>query len=138
MPANNPAAYLNQNFSSPLANLMRNLAVTDYQRSMLNRQGTVGQRDMERQFRSMREAIPGQFARRGMVNSGLHNKAWGDQFASQDRGFGGFQSNLQNQYMQLQQDQVGAENRYAGTRAQRDYDAGLRRANIASQIRGLG
>jgi hypothetical protein len=132
------AQNVNTSFASPMTGLMRDLAITDYQRFQTGQQQYAGQQDMERQFRGMREQLPGQFARRGMGNSGLHNAAWGKQFVQQDRGLGQFNSGYRDKFLDLRNQQVGAENRFAGTRADTEFSNGLRRADVAAQIRGLG
>lgn len=57
------------------------LGQNQYQREVVGNAYGRQRADLVRRFGQMRDRIPGSFARRGMLNSGMHQKAWAD-FAS--------------------------------------------------------
>lgn len=114
------------------------LATNQYQRSALDQNNTFNTQQLTRQFDQTRNRLPGNYARRGLLTSGIY--AQGLQDYGQNR-LDAFQKQLMG-YQQAaggyDQNQRNLESGYAGSIADIAAQEQQRQAEIAAQLRMLG
>lgn len=118
------------------ADLMRALAINQFQRSGLGRSETMAMDDMTRKFADLRRRIPGEFNRRGMLDSGQRNRAWRRSFADELRGVNRSKLGFDTQRNQVDLGDFAAEGAYATGGLQGVLGDAAQRAAKAAQIRG--
>ena len=89
-----------------------------YQRSGVQRERAMTLDDLTRQFQQTRRPIPGQFNRRGMLDSGQYQRAVGRTYEDELRRAGRYEIGVQEALNALAAQQLGAEQQYAGGRLQ--------------------
>lgn len=115
----------------------RGLARNVFDRGQLDLTQSRGREDMIRAFDQARERLPGGFAGRGLLNSGIYQAKLGEYGADRIRTSSRFEQDALGQRNQLQ---LGADDLDAIYNSANE-DIGLqeaaRRQNIAAQLRGL-
>ena len=106
-----------------------------YQRSGVQRERATTLDDLGRQFQQTRRPIPGQFNRRGMLDSGQFQRALGRSYADELRNAGRTEMSMQDALNQLAMQQFGAESQFAQSGLNNALSSAERRAQLASQIR---
>ena len=116
--------------------LRRRLAGLQHQREGYGRQRAMGLDDMSRRFGDLRRQVPGQFNRRGTLDSGQFQRGLGRTYTDELRQAGRFEMGVQGALDELAAQQWGAEQAYAGGRIGGVMDDASRRAVMAARIRG--
>jgi len=117
------------------ADLQSALANIGYQRSGVQRERAMTLDDLGRQFQQTRRPIPGQFNRRGMLDSGQYQRAVGRTFEDELRQTGRYELGVQEALNALAAQQLGAEQQYAAGRLQDALDAAQAKAQQMATIR---
>ena len=117
------------------ADLQSALGNIGYQRSGVQRERATTLDDLSRQFRETRRPIPGQFNRRGMLDSGQYQRAVGRTFEDELRRAGRYELGVQEALNALAAQQLGAEQQYAGGRLQDALNAAQAKAQQMATIR---
>ena len=117
------------------ADLQSALGNIGYQRSGIQRERATTLDDLSRQFRESRRPIPGQFNRRGMLDSGQYQRAVGRTFEDELRRAGRYELGVQEALNALAAQQLGAEQQYAGGRLQDALNAAQAQAQQMATIR---
>ena len=117
------------------ADLQAALGNIGYQRSGVQRERATTLDDLSRQFRETRRPIPGQFNRRGMLDSGQYQRAVGRTFEDELRRAGRYELGVQEALNALAAQQLGAEQQYAGGRLQDALNAAQAKAQQMATIR---
>ena len=89
-----------------------------YQRSGVQRERATTLDDLGRQFQQTRRPIPGQFNRRGMLDSGQYQRAVGRTHEDELRQAGRYELGVQEALNALAAQQLGAEQQYSRGRLQ--------------------
>ena len=110
------------------------LANIGYQRSGVQRERAKTLDDLSRQFRETRRPIPGQFNRRGMLDSGQYQRAVGRTYEDELRRTGRYELGVQEALNALAAQQLGAEQQYAGGRLQDALNAAQAQAQQMATI----
>lgn len=113
------------------------LAQNTYQRSML---GIANQRNRDRlgqQWEGYRNHLPGSFAGRGLLNSGIYKQALTDYANNRQRSFDDLDFSYTTQLGQFDLDKTGVTNTYNTSIAGIEAERAARRAQLASEIRGI-
>jgi hypothetical protein len=117
------------------ADLQSALGNIGYQRSGVQRERATTLDDLSRQFRETRRPIPGQFNRRGMLDSGQYQRAVGRTYEDELRRAGRYELGVQEALNALAAQQLGAEQQYAGGRLQDALNAAQSQARQMATIR---
>ena len=117
------------------ADLQSALGNIGYQRSGVQRERATTLDDLSRQFRETRRPIPGQFNRRGMLDSGQYQRAVGRTYEDELRRAGRYELGVQEALNALAAQQLGAEQQYAGGRLQDVLNAAQAQAQQMATIR---
>jgi len=117
------------------ADLQSALGNIGYQRSGVQRERATTLDDLSRQFRETRRPIPGQFNRRGMLDSGQYQRAVGRTYEDELRRAGRYELGVQEALNALAAQQLGAEQQYAGGRLQDALNAAQSQAQQMATIR---
>ena len=117
------------------ADLQSALGNIGYQRSGIQRERATTLDDLSRQFRESRRPIPGQFNRRGMLDSGQYQRAVGRTYEDELRRAGRYELGVQEALNALAAQQLGAEQQYAGGRLQDALNAAQAKAQQMATIR---
>ena len=117
------------------ADLQSALGNIGYQRSGVQRERATTLDDLSRQFRETRRPIPGQFNRRGMLDSGQYQRAVGRTYEDELRRAGRYELGVQEALNALAAQQLGAEQQYAGGRLQDVLNAAQSQAQQMATIR---
>ena len=117
------------------ADLQSALGNIGYQRSGVQRERATTLDDLSRQFRETRRPIPGQFNRRGMLDSGQYQRAVGRTYEDELRRAGRYELGVQEALNALAAQQLGAEQQYAGGRLQDALNAAQAQAQQMATIR---
>jgi hypothetical protein len=117
------------------ADLQSALGNIGYQRSGIQRERATTLDDLSRQFRESRRPIPGQFNRRGMLDSGQYQRAVGRTYEDELRRAGRYELGVQEALNALAAQQLGAEQQYAGGRLQDALNAAQSQAQQMATIR---
>ena len=117
------------------ADLQSALGNIGYQRTGIQRERATTLDDLSRQFRESRRPIPGQFNRRGMLDSGQYQRAVGRTFEDELRRAGRYELGVQEALNALAAQQLGAEQQYAGGRLQDALNAAQAKAQQMATIR---
>jgi hypothetical protein len=94
------------------------LANIGYQRSGIQRERAMTLDDLTRQFQQTRRPIPGQFNRRGMLDSGQYQRSVGRTYEDELRRAGRYELGVQEALNALAAQQLGAEQQYSRGRLQ--------------------
>jgi hypothetical protein len=105
-----------------------------YQRSGVQRERAMTLDDLTRQFQQTRRPIPGQFNRRGMLDSGQYQRAVGRTYEDELRRAGRYEIGVQEALNALAAQQLGAEQQYAGGRLQDALNAAQAQAQQMATI----
>ena len=100
------------------ADLQSALGNIGYQRSGVQRERATTLDDLGRQFQQTRRPIPGQFNRRGMLDSGQYQRAVGRTYEDELRQAGRYELGVQEALNALAAQQLGAEQQYSRGRLQ--------------------
>jgi hypothetical protein len=117
------------------ADLQSALANIGYQRSGVQRERAMTLDDLGRQFQQTRRPIPGQFNRRGMLDSGQYQRAVGRTYEDELRQTGRYELGVQEALNALAAQQLGAEQQYAAGRLQDALNAAQAKAQQMATIR---
>ena len=117
------------------ADLQSALGNIGYQRTGIQRERATTLDDLSRQFRESRRPIPGQFNRRGMLDSGQYQRAVGRTFEDELRRAGRYELGVQEALNALAAQQLGAEQQYTGGRLQDALNAAQAQAQQMATIR---
>ena len=121
-------------YSAPAADLDRNLSRISYARDALGRQKTTQRSDIARRFADVREAQPGTFNRRGMINSGVRRRAYGRTISDQLRAQQNLRTALQDKLAGLDFQQMAAEDAFARELQSAALADAQRRADTAAML----
>ena len=97
----------NEGFSQAIAGI-------DLQRTQAAQKYGSDKGKLTREFDDMRMRLPGGFAKRGMLNSGLYGRGLQDYGKARTQGFGDLDQALNQQFAQLAQQQAAATQTWAG------------------------
>jgi hypothetical protein len=120
-----------------LANLSSELGLVQSARDKLNRNIVPTRSNLERKYKGIREQLPGQYARRGMVNSGIYNKSYARSFEEQERARQSVEQNFNDALEQLFLRQSAAESAYAESAGQQALENYLAKAALAAEIKDV-
>ena len=123
------------NSGQRFSDLQSALANIGYQRTGVQRERAMTLDDLGRQFQQTRRPIPGQFNRRGMLDSGQYQRAVGRTYEDELRGAGRYEIGVQEALNALAAQQFGAEQQYASGRAQDALAASQAKAQQLATIR---
>ncbi len=113
------------------------LASNTYQRSML---GIANQRNRDRmgqQWTQYRNQLPGGYARRGLLNSGIYKQALTDYANNRQRSFDDLDFSYTTQLGQYDLDKQNFTNTYNAGLTGIEAERAARRAQLASELRGI-
>ena len=120
-----------------LSDLTKELGLVQSARDKLNRNIVPSRSNLERKYKGIREQLPGQYARRGMVNSGIYDKAYARSFEEQNRSSQALEQNFLDAMEQLFLRQTAAESAYAESAGQQALEDYLAKAALAAEIRDV-
>jgi hypothetical protein len=123
------------NSGQRFSDLQSALANIGYQRTGVQRERAMTLDDLGRQFQQTRRPIPGQFNRRGMLDSGQYQRAVGRTYEDELRRAGRYEIGVQEALNALAAQQFGAEQQYASGRAQDALAAAQAKAQQLATIR---
>ena len=123
------------NSGQRFSDLQSALANIGYQRTGVQRERAMTLDDLGRQFQQTRRPIPGQFNRRGMLDSGQYQRAVGRTYEDELRRAGRYEVGVQEALNALAAQQFGAEQQYASGRAQDALAASQAKAQQLATIR---
>ena len=123
------------NTGQRFSDLQSALANIGYQRTGVQRERAMTLDDLGRQFQQTRRPIPGQFNRRGMLDSGQYQRAVGRTYEDELRRAGRYEVGVQEALNALAAQQFGAEQQYASGRAQDALAAAQAKAQQMATIR---
>jgi len=123
------------NSGQRFSDLQSALANIGYQRTGVQRERAMTLDDLGRQFQQTRRPIPGQFNRRGMLDSGQYQRAVGRTYEDELRGAGRYEIGVQEALNALAAQQLGAEQQYASGRLQDALAAAQAKAQQLATIR---
>lgn len=113
------------------------LAQDAYRRAQL---GVYDQRNRDRlgqQFDQARGRLPGSFARRGLLSSGIYKRALTDYATSRTQAFGDLDLNYTSQLGGFDVEKQGQTGTYNTTLAGIEAEKAARRAQLATQLRDV-
>ena len=114
------------------------LARNDYSKAQLGIRHQMAQDDLGQQFFDYRQQLPGGFAGRGLLNSGLYKHAL-EQYSSRKlQGQNKLQFEYSSQLGDLGLNRLGLEETYSGGLSDLEAEKQARRAQLAAQLRELG
>lgn len=106
-----------------------------WQRSLVRNEYARDKGDLSRQFAEMREQLPGGYAGRGLLNSGIYHRGLADLAGDRSRAFGRLRGGFEDQTfgLDLARQQLGQ----VRTNARSDIDdmEAARRAAVAASLR---
>lgn len=121
--------------TSPSQRLSRALAGTSFQRRGVRTAGSAGRLGLARQERAAFPQVEAGFARRGLIDSGLRDRAQADLAAQFARARAEQEASLQGSLLDLALRDLAAQGQFAGERFGRAFDASAGRAELAARIR---
>tara|TARA_R100000664_G_C2717989_1_gene112396 strand:+ start:87 stop:512 length:426 start_codon:yes stop_codon:yes gene_type:complete len=121
--------------TSPSQRLSQALANTSFQRRGARTADRQQRLDLQRSERDAFPKVETQFARRGLIDSGLRNRAHADLAAQFARARAQQQASMNQQLLQLALQDLAAQGQFAGTRFGRAQDATTSQAEMAAKIR---
>jgi len=98
---------------------------------------TTGSRDLTRQFDQMRQRLPGGYAKRGLLNSGIYKQGLENYGVERANSFGDLQQRLQSALGQFTIDQQSSSANYGTGLAQIATEEAARRAALAAQLKAV-
>lgn len=117
------------------------IAQTAYNRAMLAAKEGMDTARMTSQWHDARQQLPGQFGRRGLLNSGIYKKGLGDFATDRQSAFDELRFGYEKQRGQFSLDDQTAESNLQSGLTQIEYERvaadQARRADLASQLRGV-
>ena len=116
------------------ADLQSALGNIGYQRSGVQRERAKTLDDLTRQFQQTRRPIPGQFNRRGMLDSGQYQRAVGRTYEDELRRAGRYELGVQEALNALAAQQWAAERQYSSGRLQDALNAAQAKATLSAAI----
>ena len=116
------------------ADLQSALGNIGYQRSGIQRERATTLDDLTRQFQQTRRPIPGQFNRRGMLDSGQYQRSVGRTYEDELRRAGRYELGVQEALNALAAQQLGAEQQYSRGRLQDALNAAQAKATMSATI----
>ena len=123
------------NSGQRFSDLQSALANIGYQRTGVQRERAMTLDDLGRQFQQTRRPIPGQFNRRGMLDSGQYQRSVGRTYEDELRRAGRYEAGVQEALNARAAQQFGAEQQYASGRAQDALAAAQAKAQQLATIR---
>lgn len=108
-----------------------------FQRAMQQGQESQDWSGMNRQFDRTRETLPGQFARRGLLNSGIYGNALTQYAQDRYHATAGLALKYQQSLGQLNLNQQQAQTNYTSGTSQIYNSETARRQELASQLAGV-
>jgi len=121
--------------TSPGQRLSRALAGTSFQRRNVRSGASADRLGLRRQEKAAFPQVEAQFARRGLIDSGLRNRAQADLAAQFARQRAQQQAGVQQSLLGLALQDLVAQGQFAGERFGRAFDAAAGRAEMAARIR---
>ncbi len=106
-------------------------------RDRLGRQDTLGKFNIKKNFQQKARALPGVFNKRGMMDSGLHQRGREMQAADKELQLGSLEANRLEAQTQLDQQRQQLEEELYWGMASDDINDALRRFGLAQTIKGL-
>lgn len=108
-----------------------------FNRSLGKQNQGIETRNLTQQYGQMRENLPGSYARRGMLNSGIYGRGLQQYGTQRTTAFGDLASKYQQQFGQLDlTDQANTVN-YNDQLGDINDQERVRRAQLASALRGI-
>ncbi len=92
---------------------------------------------LARRFDRMRESLPGGYARRGLLNSGLYKRGLTDMGLDRQAAFSDLTAKYQQMLSNLSFDQYGAGIQYGNQIGDIDDAERVRRAQLAAALQGM-
>lgn len=108
-----------------------------FNRGVARQNEGIETRDLAQRYGKMRENLPGQFARRNMLNSGIFGRALQDYGSERTTSFGNLASRYQQQFGQLDLTDQSATGGYNDQLGDINEQEALRRSQLASALRGI-
>ena len=112
-------------------------AQIDYQRSQAATANSQQMADLRRQYTQMREQLPGGFAQRGLLNSGLYARALKNYGTERQEATNRAAQGYQERLAGLDIEQRATETSYSDAMAALAAEEQARRAQIAATLRGI-
>ena len=106
-------------------------------RENVARQGALGAYNLNKGFKDTVRGLPGQFNRRGMLDSGLFRRGLERVYGDQELSWVGLQGQIESARRQLDKQRNLLEEQFAGGRAEDHITDALRRFGVAQTIQGL-
>lgn len=117
--------------------LSRNVAQTQFARGNLYANRSAETQSLSDKYNQMRTRLPGQFASRGLTNSGIRNQGFQDYGTARNNAFGDMGRRYQQQLGQLSIGEANYNQDYGNQTADIAGEEATRRAELAAQLRSL-
>ena len=121
--------------TSPSQRLSQALANSSFQRRNAQTGNTQQRLDLKRSEKNAFPNLETQYAQRGLIDSGLRNKAQADLAAQFARARAQQQASMNQQLLQFALADLAAQGQFTGTRLGRAQDATSSQAEMAARIR---
>jgi hypothetical protein len=108
-----------------------------FQRGNVQQNQGLDTNKLARQFDQMRERLPGGYARRGLLNSGIYKRGLTNYGLERQSAFGDLASKYQQMLGQLSMDEFGSGITYGNTIGDINDAERVRRAQIAAALQGI-
>lgn len=106
-------------------------------RDRISRENTLGKFNIKKNFQQQARALPGAFNRRGMLDSGVHQRGREMQAADKELQLGTLEANRLEAERQLDQQRQQLEEQLYWGMASDEINDALRRFGLAQTIKGL-
>jgi hypothetical protein len=113
------------------------LAQIDFERGNLAARQGVDTQDLTRKFDQMRDRLPGQYQKRGLMNSGIYGGALQDYGTDRAGAFAKMKSQYGEQLGQLDLSKKRTHSQYQSGMTSIDTTEAARRQDLATMIRGI-
>lgn len=113
------------------------LAGFNFQRGAYQQQQGLDVNRLNTQFDQMRTKLPGRFAARGLLNSGIYGDKLQQYATQRQQGFSDLTAKYQQMLGSLGQQEDAANMTYGNTLSGVNDSEAIRRAQIASSLKGL-
>lgn len=117
--------------------LQSQLAGFDFQRGAYQQQQGLDTNSLTTQFDQMRQKLPGGFAAKGLLNSGIYADKLQQYGTQKDQAFSNLAAKYQQMLGGLGQQQDAANMNYANTITNTNDQEAIRRSQIAASLKGL-
>jgi hypothetical protein len=108
-----------------------------FQRGNVQQNQGIDTNKLARQFDQMRERLPGGYARRGLLNSGIYKRGLTNYGLERQSGFADLAAKYQQMLGQLNMNEFGAGIDYGNTIGDINDQERIRRAQLAAALQGI-